>query len=372
MNDRDLQRLIELAAPHLIGARAQDARESAAAGQTVPADRLRTALAAAISPVDTAPDGAALTAADRAISDATAAVRAVQEAKTAVRISDEQRSSLEAIVYVTGRPAMWYFDGRVQPPSGDAAANQHWITMLGLERDDINKRSQSVGRVGLVAARGVVPLGTGWRVAKDLVVTNRHVAARLMANAGDPVSAWTIGAEVQAIVEFGCTDRSADRQDTRVTEFVYCRESQNLDLALLRIATDRAVPEPLPLEWRIDMLGKASDGHFMGRDVYVVGHPYDDTSTGPAARVFVRADGLKRCSPGKVRSLAGSGPEFEHDCSTLSGNSGSCVFTADTHKVVGLHVGGRPADFQTGLASANVALALGRLSKGDFADLTKI
>lgn len=32
---------------------------------------------------------------------------------------------------------------------------------------------------------------------------------------------------------------------------------------------------------------------------------------------------------------------FQHDCSTLGGNSGSCIVNLETHRIVGLHFGGR-------------------------------
>jgi V8-like Glu-specific endopeptidase len=62
-----------------------------------------------------------------------------------------------------------------------------------------------------------------------------------------------------------------------------------------------------------------------------------------------------------VKSIASQEPLLEHDCSTLGGNSGSCVFTTDTHEVVGLHFGGMNVNEETAKGSANLAIPLSRL-----------
>ena len=369
MQDRESQRLISLAGPLLTGALKGESRESTAQGG-ITLDQVRSALAAAISTDGEKTTDTALIAADLAIAQATSAVKAAREAGNP-QLSIEQRSSLEAIVCVTGRPSMRYRDGMVQQPIGDATANERWLTMLGRSRADINSRSASVGRVGLTTAGGVLPLGTAWRVGRDLVVTNKHVAIDLVANSDAPIASWKLDAARPSVVEFGCFDNTADPLTTSITEFVYCSESEDADLALLRVKSERALPAPLAIEWSVDVLGQTVDQTFKGRDVYIVGHPYVETTTAVEAAIFVRADGLKRCAPGQVMTLNASGPGFEHDCSTLAGNSGSCIFTTDTHKVVGLHVGGRGVNDITRIAKANVALAMGRLSQGQFAELVK-
>jgi V8-like Glu-specific endopeptidase len=61
---------------------------------------------------------------------------------------------------------------------------------------------------------------------------------------------------------------------------------------------------------------------------------------------------------------------FEHDCSTLGGNSGSCVLSVGGHVVVGLHYAGLDVD-AAGRGSANVALALSRLGSHPGAQLLR-
>jgi hypothetical protein len=56
-------------------------------------------------------------------------------------------------------------------------------------------------------------------------------------------------------------------------------------------------------------------------------------------RIFAGVYNVKRLQPGEVRSVDGT--RLVHDCSTLGGNSGSCVVDLETAEVVGLHFGGR-------------------------------
>ena len=52
---------------------------------------------------------------------------------------------------------------------------------------------------------------------------------------------------------------------------------------------------------------------------------------------------LQRQAPAAGRDLGATVEAFEifHDCSTLGGNSGSPVIDLETHRVIGLHFGGR-------------------------------
>jgi V8-like Glu-specific endopeptidase len=44
--------------------------------------------------------------------------------------------------------------------------------------------------------------------------------------------------------------------------------------------------------------------------------------------------------PGAILKFLQRTSVFRHDCSTLGGNSGSCVVDLNTHRVLGLHFGG--------------------------------
>ena len=63
-------------------------------------------------------------------------------------------------------------------------------------------------------------------------------------------------------------------------------------------------------------------------------------------RIFEKVYGVKRLQPGMIRGVTDlESIEYEkicllHDCSTLGGNSGSCVVDLDTNKIIGLHFDG--------------------------------
>ena len=69
------------------------------------------------------------------------------------------------------------------------------------------------------------------------------------------------------------------------------------------------------------------------------------------------ADGKKRWSPGEVTSMDATRGSCLHDCSTLGGSSGSCILALASHKVVGMHFGGRNVDEATGRGDANLGLS---------------
>jgi hypothetical protein len=56
-------------------------------------------------------------------------------------------------------------------------------------------------------------------------------------------------------------------------------------------------------------------------------------------RIFEGIYDVKRLAPGYLTSEDQNG-SFSHDCTTLGGNSGSCVIDVETGSVIGLHWGG--------------------------------
>jgi hypothetical protein len=156
-------------------------------------------------------------------------------------------------------------------------------------------------------------------------------------------------------------------QGFSVNKIAYCSPEEAIDLAILQLDFGgNTPPPPLGLDWAPDSIGVEilesgeEKPKFKGKEIYVVGHPYRQVASNVIAKVFGSADGSKRFSPGYVTSI--EGPHLEHDCSTLGGNSGSCVLSAGRHAVVGLHSGSRDVDACSAKGSANVALAFSRLS----------
>jgi S1-C subfamily serine protease len=130
---------------------------------------------------------------------------------------------------------------------------------------------------------------------------------------------------------------------------------EELDLALLKVSRESAgeseSPKPLTL-------ASEAPANIESRKVYVVGYPdWDGRRDDPLIiqRIFADIYGVKRLQPGEVRTVFDERSIFHHDCSTLGGNSGSCVIDIETNKVIGLHSGGL-------FYEANQAVALWKLT----------
>jgi hypothetical protein len=331
-------------------------------------DRLRAALAREVDgAADREPSDQAWIVADNVLRGAERAIAAADRGESGT-ITGREFASLEAIVRVLGRPAMRYTNNRVEMPLSDLGENDQWRVLVAIARSKIDKRSASVGRIGSAAPYEFV--GTGWRIGPDLLVTNRHVATKMAENSTAPSGSWRIGAG-RWFVSFNVTDSAAATRPVEIKELAYTAPEEDIDFAVLRLDTGAGVPDALPLDWSADALGALNETTFSGAEVYIVGHPFRQLASAESAAVFGKADGTKRCSPGFVVRVDAPTYGFEHDCSTLGGNSGSCVLTASGHQVVGLHYGGRDVDEGTGRGAGNLALALSRLASHRAGDILK-
>ncbi|HYH07732.1 MAG TPA: serine protease [Thermoanaerobaculia bacterium] len=308
---------------------------------------------------------ATVMAATAAVMDDASSALAKVSSGNASNVTDREFLALEAIVLLKGRPAMRYTNGRVQMPSGDD--NERWMTFVATARSMINAASAKVGQVGIARPGGnpAIHVGTAWRLGEDLVVTNRHVVAELVADRTRPVEQWTLGEDKPGVVNFSVTDNASDVKRFPIAGLAYCAPEESVDFAVLRLERgNEALPAALPLDW-------SEQSAFAGEEIYIVGHPYRAYASEEVVTVFQRADGFKRCSPGLVTTLSQFERAFEHDCSTLGGNSGSCVLTVREHKVVGLHYGGRDVNEVTAMGEANLALGLALLGDHRAAQILK-
>jgi hypothetical protein len=302
-------------------------------------------------------------AAAEVLSHAESALDRVAGGQSAANLSDLEVASLEAIVRVTGRPAMRFTNGRIEMPASGLGDNDRWRVLVATARAKINDAAAAVGRVALDRP-GESPelIGTAWRLWADLVVTNRHVAQALVRDPAAPCPVWRIDPARRSFVDFASTDGAPAPLRFSITELVYCAPEVPVDLAVLRLDSGgAALPTALSL-------GGSAD---VGDEIYVIGHPYRRLASTASRAVFGDADGLKRCSPGLVTRLDPETNAFEHDCSTLGGNSGSCVLTVAGHTVAGLHYAGLFVNPVTGTGSANVALDLSRLGAHPAAELLR-
>lgn len=255
-------------------------------------------------------------------------------------LEPDEANSYEAIVWMVGRPAILIQNGRFFPPP------RGWETLEEV-RASIEKTCQSVGRIEVSGHPLLDWIGTGFLVAEDVVMTNRHVAKEFcrLGESGHWVFELGMESRIDYVEELGALESA----EYALTEVIGIHEE--FDLALFR-ASHHSVqgegpPEPLTIATEVP-------GAREGRKVYVVGYPeWDGRRNDPEVmrRIFNDVYGVKRLQPGEMREVFGDRPLFYHDCSTLGGNSGSCVVDLETNQVIGLHFSGRYLE-------ANKAVAL--------------
>ena len=243
-------------------------------------------------------------------------------------LSPQEQAGLEAIILLTGRPALLIQNGEfLEPP-------KKWAVLKEM-RPQIRSVIERVGRIEVAGDPNFDWLGTGFLVGADVVMTNRHVAIEFSRSSG---SAWKFRPNMSASIDF--------RQELGGDEpFLFAVEEiigihDDHDLALLRvsqISSGDPLPDPLPV-------AAAAPSTLKGRQVYVIGYPAWDgrrNDPEPMLRIFSNIFNVKRLQPGEISGDALGSFEIFHDCSTLGGNSGSPVVDLETHRVVGLHFGGR-------------------------------
>ncbi len=245
------------------------------------------------------------------------------------RISDDEQNGLEAIILLAGRPAILIQEGDfLEPPS-------LWSDLKNV-RPQIKNAIARVGRIEVANNPSFEWLGTGFLAGADVIVTNRHVALEFSKQQAG--GEWIFRAPMTSSVNFKAELGSEDTLTFHVTSIVGIHD--DYDMAILKVeqtAGPRTLPDPLPVATQ----GPAT---LLKSRVYVIGYPAWDgrrNDPEPMKRIFADIYNVKRLQPGEISGDDLASFEFFHDCSTLGGNSGSPVFDLDTHRVLGLHFGGR-------------------------------
>jgi endonuclease G len=240
---------------------------------------------------------------------------------------------LEAIIEQFGRPSLLVIGDTFDDPE-----SEEWRDRLLPHRDAIAASIPSVGRVE-ITFHAEPHGGSGWMVAPNIAITNRHVA-RIFANHRNgvyPFAANRDGQQYEVAVDFLEEHDRRTAREIRIAEVLYITEDRadEPDLAFLRLeASDGAeIPPAITLSDR-------STGP--GRLIVNIGYPAHDArqDQDDQDRIFAGIYGKKRLAPGKIK--AGSHASlFAHDCTTLGGCSGSVILDLETGEAMGLHFAGR-------------------------------
>lgn len=86
-------------------------------------------------------------------------------------LTPEEKILAEAVIQIKNRPALLIQNNKFEEPR-----TKYWKDLLEPFRATIEKAITSVGRIEVTNHPDYVYVGTGWLVAEDIIVTNRHVA----------------------------------------------------------------------------------------------------------------------------------------------------------------------------------------------------
>lgn len=219
------------------------------------------------------------------------------------------------IVRLENRPTLLVRDGSFR-----LFASDPWATALESARTTLEATFPAVGRIERGAPGSASSLGTGFLVAPDLLVTNRHVAAELDLNTG---------ARVDFRAEFGSLNSTVHP----IAEILRLAPAEGPDIALLRLQPSATHTAPLRLT------GASAT---VGQQVVCVGFPGFQHRTNPddaahQQRLFRGIYDVKRIAPGEI--LAVDESILCHDCTNLAGSSGSALLDLPSGHVVGLDYG---------------------------------
>lgn len=272
--------------------------------------------------------------------DLAGAFGALRTTNAAPELSAAEMSALEAISLLSGRPALLVVDDGFALPEGV------W-ELLAPYSTDIGNLLRSVGRLELDPQLGVYA-GTAFVVGPGLVMTNRHVVEHLSSVVGYDAqgrpSAWKFYPGVDPVIEFkgefGTTSHARFPVAGIGSIFFEDDAGNDIDLALLRLAPAADGTRPWPTPVRIQ---RKPQWVRQNTKVCVAGYPDADEGRNDKQemeRIYGGIYQVKRLAPGKIIAVDPERKQLSHDCTTLGGNSGSCVYDLKTNSVVGLHWGG--------------------------------
>ena len=267
-----------------------------------------------------------------------AALEKIRVSGTNAVLSPPETRMLCSII-LTVRPALLIQDDKYLPaPPPLSGSDLDWNAILEPHRDDIQKTCESVGRIEFLHSDGTEwNMGTGFLVANDVIMTDRHVA-EFFCEQNVNTNEWTFKTDSKRRRIDYCEEKDTTTpREFKIKKILGIHDT--IDLALFKVAkTSQGRKHPEPLVLASDMPDPAKD-----RNVYVVGYPTKDDwkETGEdLSRVFNDIYGVKRLQPGKTTGVQAGGSVLFHDCSTVGGNSGSCVIDIEMNQVIGLHFRG--------------------------------
>jgi len=244
--------------------------------------------------------------------------------------------ALESIILTRGRPVLAIIQNDVDTVHIEDPAADTIKARLDAAKPKLHPVIPAIGRVEITNNPTYEWVGTAWLIDEGLLVTNRHVA-EIFGMAQGMKFVYRPGAEPgraqSARIDFLEEIGNTAMLEVPIAEIVWISPPNGLDVAFLRLAQGNpAGVRPLQLE---SGLPDANS------QVCVIGYPARDSRVPDSTlmdSIYGEVYNKKRLAPGQI--VTTSDATVTHDCTTLGGNSGSCVVSLASGKAVALHYSG--------------------------------
>ncbi|CUX71644.1 hypothetical protein CFBP5877_28115 (plasmid) [Agrobacterium tumefaciens] len=241
----------------------------------------------------------------------------------------------ESIILRRERPVLAIRDNKPELVFKDLADSAIWKQRLTDAAGALDIAIRAAGRIELAGSE-FDWIGTGWLVRPDVVVTNRHVAREFAERkANGLVFKQGSGGPITASVDFLEEIDNPDELVFRLVRPLYIEDEPGPDVAFFEIelaSGEARLAHPIPLATRPST----------SQAVAVIGYPAFDSRIPDIdlmEDLYGKVYNKKRLAPGAITAIDDG--KLLHNCTTLGGNSGSCVLDLASGEAFGLHFSGR-------------------------------
>lgn len=240
----------------------------------------------------------------------------------------------ESIVLRRQRPVLTIFKNETKLVFEDPADSAIWESRLTKARPLLDDAIPAVGRIELQGGR-LDWVGTGWIVADNILVTNRHVANEFAVRKGAGLT-FRMGGDrpMTAAIDFLQEFENSNTLLFKLVKPLYIEEDGGPDLAFFEIDVtggNASLAKPIALAAEV----------VETENVATIGYPAYDSRIPEIdlmERIYGKIYNKKRLAPGGITKV--EDVRLRHNCTTLGGNSGSVVFDLDKGQAAGLHFSG--------------------------------
>jgi endonuclease G len=246
----------------------------------------------------------------------------------------EENIGLESIVLRRTRPVLAIRDNDTKLDFIDKADSEIWLARLTKAKPFLDSAIRAVGRIDLQGAR-LDWVGTGWLVADNILVTNRHVAREFAARKGDGYTFQLgLNGPMSADVDFLEEIDNPAKLIFKLIKPLHIEDEPGPDLSFFEVeitSGNSKLATPIKLSANVAVTP----------NVATIGYPaYDSRIPEPNLMedIFGKTYNKKRLAPGGITSVEEA--RILHSCTTLGGNSGSAIIDLDSGEALGLHFSG--------------------------------